>query len=68
MVDALAKSWRCLRHAGGKTVQAVIVVGFLVRCAMSTLGAGSGLASAMGASERLLGGAMPLLVSRMPCS
>lgn len=27
MVDALARSWRCIRHASGKTVQAVIVVG-----------------------------------------
>jgi anti-sigma regulatory factor (Ser/Thr protein kinase) len=49
MVDALAKSWRCIRHAGGKTVQAVIVVGLLVRCAMLSLGTGGGHSAAMGA-------------------
>jgi hypothetical protein len=27
MVDALAKSWHWIRHAGGKTVQAVIITG-----------------------------------------
>ena len=40
MVNALAKSWRCVRDAGGKTVQAVIVLGLLIDCAMISLGAG----------------------------
>jgi anti-sigma regulatory factor (Ser/Thr protein kinase) len=40
MVNALAKSWSCIRDAGGKTVQAVIVLGLLLRCAMISLGAG----------------------------
>ena len=53
MVDAVAKSWRCIQHVGGKTVQAVIVVGLLVRCAMISPGAGGGHGSAMGASRRL---------------
>jgi anti-sigma regulatory factor (Ser/Thr protein kinase) len=39
MVNALAKSWRCVRDAGGKTVQAVIVLGLFVRCAMISLAA-----------------------------
>jgi hypothetical protein len=41
LVNALAKSWRCIRDAGSKTVQAVIVLGLLLRCAMISLGAGS---------------------------
>jgi hypothetical protein len=68
MVEALAKRWRCMRHAGGKTVQAVIVVGLLVRCAMISLGAGGGHGSAMGASRRRFGEATSILTFSMRCS
>ena len=37
MVNALAKSWRSVRDAGGKTVQAVIVLGLFLRCAVISL-------------------------------
>lgn len=34
MVDALSKSWHCVRHASGKTVRAVIIPGLscVVQC------------------------------------
>jgi anti-sigma regulatory factor (Ser/Thr protein kinase) len=67
MVDALAKSWRCIRHAGGKTVQAVIVLGLLVRCATISLGAGRGHGSTIRASRRLFGGPTFILGSSMSC-
>jgi anti-sigma regulatory factor (Ser/Thr protein kinase) len=68
MVAALAKSWRCIRHAGGKTVQAVIVLGLLARCAVLSLGAGGGHRSGTGASRRLFGGATSLLTCSVACS
>jgi anti-sigma regulatory factor (Ser/Thr protein kinase) len=68
MVDALAKSWRCVRHAGGKTFQAVIVIGFMVRCAMLSLGTGGRHGSTLGGSRRLFGGATYVLASGVFCS
>ena len=68
MVDALAKSWRCIRHAGGKTVQAVIVVGLLVHCALLSLGTGGGHGFATGAPRRPFGGATSHLACSVPCS
>jgi anti-sigma regulatory factor (Ser/Thr protein kinase) len=52
MVNALAKSWHCIRHAGGKTVQAVIVVGLLLHCAMISLGAGGRHSNTMDTGQR----------------
>jgi anti-sigma regulatory factor (Ser/Thr protein kinase) len=52
MVNALTKSWSCIRHAGGKTVQAVIVIGLLLRCAMISLGAGGRHSSTLDTGSR----------------
>jgi anti-sigma regulatory factor (Ser/Thr protein kinase) len=69
MVNALAKSWRCIRHAGGKTVQAVIVLGLLVRWAMISLGAGGRHSPTLDAGQRtLFGGATFTLASTMSYS
>jgi anti-sigma regulatory factor (Ser/Thr protein kinase) len=56
MVNALAKSWSCIRHAGGKTVQAVIVLGLLLRCAMISIGAGGRHSSTLDTGQRSLFG------------
>jgi anti-sigma regulatory factor (Ser/Thr protein kinase) len=68
MVDALTNSWRCIRDAGGKTVQAVIVLGLLIRCAMTSIGAcarhGSEL-DTLDTVPRLLGVATPTLAAGM---
>ena len=68
MVNALAKSWRCIRHAGGKTVQAVIVLGLLTRCAMISLGTSGRHGSTLVAAQRLFGGATSTLASSVSYS
>ena len=68
MVNALAKSWRCIRHAGGKTVQAVIVLGLLIRCAMISLGTGGRYGSTLATLRRLFGGATSTLASSVSYS
>jgi hypothetical protein len=66
MVDALAKSWRCIHDAGGKTVQAVIVLGILLRCSTISLRIGS--ASALDVAPRLFDGATPTLAGSVAYS
>ena len=56
MVNALAKSWRCIRHAGGKTVQVVIVLGLLMCCATISLRAGRRHGSTSDTGQRPLFG------------
>jgi anti-sigma regulatory factor (Ser/Thr protein kinase) len=69
LVNALAKSWRCIRHAGGKTVQAVIVLELLLRCAMISLGAGGRHSPTSETSQRpLLGGASFALAASVSSS
>jgi len=69
MVNALAKSWRCIRHAGGKTVQAVIVLGFLIHCAMISLGAGGRHSQTLDTGQRpQFGGMTSALASSLAYS
>lgn len=63
MVNALAKSWSCIREAGGKTVQAVIVLGLLLRCTMISLDAGGRHNSTLYAGQRPLFGGAPLTLA-----
>jgi anti-sigma regulatory factor (Ser/Thr protein kinase) len=66
MVNALAKSWSCILDAGGKTVQAVIVIGLLLRCAMISLGAAGRHSPTLYTGQRpLLGGSTLTLASSL---